>query len=87
MFNCLRTIVRRILKLSVKFRNCPANLEIVRQISKIVRQKKNCPRIPRTTDNFENCPLTIVVRQFPKTPKKHPFQIFRKISRFSRNFF
>ena len=36
--NCSRTIVRQILKLSVKFKNRPANLEIVRQISKIVRQ-------------------------------------------------
>ena len=27
---------------------------------------QNCPRIPRTTDNFKNCPRTIV-RQFPKT--------------------
>ena len=85
--NCSRTIVRQILKLSVKFKNCPANLEncppnfqncppnfkIVRQILKFYfffqncPPKKNCPRIPRTTDNFENCPRTIVVRQFPKT--------------------
>jgi hypothetical protein len=27
------------------------------------------PRIPRTTDNFKNCPWTTIVRQFPKTRK------------------
>ena len=55
--NCSRTIVRQILKLSVKFKNCPANLEncppnfqncppnfkIVRQILKFYFFFQNCP--------------------------------------------
>jgi hypothetical protein len=53
--NSQRTIVRKILKLSVKFRNFFF-------FFKLSDKFQNCPRIPRTTDNFKNCPRTIVVR-------------------------